>query len=103
MQQARQSVRNLPPDLSILSGIAYFSDNPAIMKKITLQFTSLDDLWDFVLDSKLEFIEINIRKKLLVCQCSEKDVELALTLPGSVTKLWNYEFFVTTDKQHGVL
>ena len=78
IQQARQSVRILPSDVSFLSGIAYFSDNPAIMKKITLQFSSLDDLWDFVLDSKLEFIEINIRKKLLVCQCSEKDVELAI-------------------------
>jgi len=48
------------------------------MKKITLQFSSIDDLWAFVLASKLEFIEINIRKKILICQCSEADVALAL-------------------------
>jgi hypothetical protein len=48
------------------------------MKKITLIFPSIEKLWDFVLQSKLSFVEINLPKLILICSCSETDIANAI-------------------------
>ena len=44
------------------------------MKKITLVFPDIERLWDFVMQSKLSFVEINLPALTLICSCSETDI-----------------------------
>ena len=48
------------------------------MKKITLVFPDIKKLWDFVTQSSLSFVEINLPKLTLSCSCTEADIDLAI-------------------------
>lgn len=46
-------------------------------EKITLVFTSLNQLWNFVREAKINYSEFSAADCTLVCNCSKSDVELA--------------------------
>ena len=47
------------------------------LEKITLNFPSLNLLWAFVRDAKINYIEVNTGKISLDCNCNPADVQLA--------------------------
>ena len=47
------------------------------MKKITLVFPSVQDLWEFKSTVQARFVEINIKALTIICECMDVDVELA--------------------------
>ena len=49
------------------------------MSKVTLSFPSIHLLWAFVQVANLSFVEINLPRIQLTCQCNEKDVSIAIT------------------------
>ena len=49
------------------------------MNKVTLSFPSIHHLWAFVQVANLSFVEINLPRIQLTCQCNEKDVSIAIT------------------------
>lgn len=46
-------------------------------QKVTLVFPSLHDLWGFVREGKINYLELDIKSFTLVCDCEEADLELA--------------------------
>lgn len=47
------------------------------LEKITLTFPSLNRLWEFVREAKMNYTEFNAKDFSLVCNCNPADVELA--------------------------
>jgi hypothetical protein len=47
------------------------------VNKITLIFPSLNQLWQFVREAKINYTEFNAVDFSLVCNCNQADVELA--------------------------
>jgi hypothetical protein len=45
-------------------------------EKITIQFSSLHQLWQFAQKIKANNIEIKTKDCLLICDCSEEDLQL---------------------------
>lgn len=45
-------------------------------EKITIQFSSLHQLWQFAQKIKANNIEIKTKDCLLICDCSEEDFQL---------------------------
>ena len=70
---------NYPSNIAFLAFICYFSVNPNPVSKVTLSFPSIHLLWAFVQVANLSFVEINLPKMQLTCQCNEKDVSMAIT------------------------
>jgi hypothetical protein len=48
------------------------------MKKTTLIFLSLNDLWDFRQAIQANYIEINTKNKSITCDCSKEHIDLAI-------------------------
>ena len=47
------------------------------LQHITLVFPSLNQLWGFVRDAKINYTEFNAADFTLVCDCDQSDIELA--------------------------
>ena len=47
------------------------------LEKITLVFPSLNQLWGFVREAKINYSEFNAADFTLLCNCSEADLEVA--------------------------
>lgn len=57
------------------------------MKKTTIIFLSLKDLWDFRQAIQANHIEINTKNKSITCDCSEEHIKLAINkFNGKVAK-----------------
>ena len=54
-------------------------------EKITLVFPSLNQLWSFVRDAKVNYLEFRDADFSLVCNCNEADIELAKEKYGART------------------
>lgn len=48
-------------------------------REVTLQFPSFEALWAFNLSIHSPFFEFNPRKKMLYCECTDDQINLALT------------------------
>ena len=48
------------------------------MKKVLLIFPSINDLWEFTQVSRCSSCEVKVDQKTLECQCSKKDIDLAV-------------------------
>jgi hypothetical protein len=46
-------------------------------QKITLVFPSLNQLWGFVRDAKINYVEFNEENFTLVCNCPQADIDHA--------------------------
>ena len=47
------------------------------LEKVTLVFPSLNKLWGFVREARINYKELNEKGFTLVCDCSVSDIELA--------------------------
>ena len=54
------------------------------MKPVTLQFSDLDQLWDFAQKVQFRNIEINKNEKTFSGNCNDKEIALALTFYEAV-------------------
>jgi len=48
------------------------------MDKVTLVFPSVQEMWQFKIVSKANYIEINLPARSLTCSCSREEIELAV-------------------------
>lgn len=46
--------------------------------EVTLQFRSPDELWAFRIETLIDFIKMNKDLNLLTCQCTPRQVQLAV-------------------------
>jgi hypothetical protein len=47
------------------------------LEKITLVFPSLNQLWGFVREAKINYTEFNAADFTLICNCSQSDFDVA--------------------------
>jgi hypothetical protein len=47
------------------------------LQHVVLVFPSLNKLWDFVREARVNYTEFNATDFTLACHCSESDIELA--------------------------
>ena len=52
-------------------------------EKITLVFPSLNQLWGFVREAKINYSEFNAADFTLLCDCSQSDFEVAKVKYGA--------------------
>lgn len=48
-----------------------------LQQDITLKFTSLNKLWEFVRETKINYTDFNAADLTLTCNCYQPDIELA--------------------------
>jgi hypothetical protein len=48
-------------------------------REVTLQFPTFEALWAFNVTIHSPFFELNPRKKMLFCECTDEQLNLALT------------------------
>jgi hypothetical protein len=53
------------------------------MKKVTLLFSSTADLWEFAQSINSAFLQIKLEQKIVICTCSDIDVEKAVDKYGA--------------------
>ena len=51
-------------------------------EKIAIQFSNLHQLWQFAQKIKASNIEIRTRDRLVICDCSEEDLQLVKKYEG---------------------
>jgi hypothetical protein len=49
------------------------------MKRVTLKFPTLFLLWSFTQTLQSHSVEINTRERILICDCTEENIEEAVT------------------------
>jgi hypothetical protein len=49
------------------------------MKRVTLKFPTLFLLWSFAQTLTSHSVEINTRERTLICDCTEENIEAAVT------------------------
>jgi len=54
-----------------------------MIEKVTLVFPSLNGLWNFVRECKVNYLEVVNETFSLVCSCGESDVNIAKTKYGA--------------------
>jgi len=60
-----------------------FQINNMTLEKITLTFPSLNQLWEFVRETKMNYTEFSAADFSLICNCNQADVELAKAKYGA--------------------
>ncbi|MGZ3845847.1 MAG: hypothetical protein ACXVLT_05365 [Flavisolibacter sp.] len=55
------------------------------LEKIVLIFPSLNQLWNFVREAKINYTEFDAATSTLICNCSKPDIELAKEKYGART------------------
>ena len=58
--------------------------NNMTLEKNVLVFPSLNQLWNFVREAKINYTEFSAPNLTLVCNCSKSDVELAKEKYGAI-------------------
>jgi hypothetical protein len=53
------------------------------MKKVTLLFSSTADLWEFAQSINSAFLQIKLEQKIVICTCSDVDVQKAIDKYGA--------------------
>jgi len=54
------------------------------LQKVTLIFTSLNQLWGFIREAKINYTELIERDFTLICDCTSSDIELAKQKYGAI-------------------
>ncbi|MFL5740862.1 MAG: hypothetical protein ACJ75B_11635 [Flavisolibacter sp.] len=53
------------------------------MNKVTLQFRSAQDLWQFKQLIKNQSIEINVKELKAICYCTNREIDMAIQKFGA--------------------
>jgi len=48
------------------------------MEMVTLQFNTAKKLWTFRLEIEAQDLKVDLKQRTLTCQCSPKDIKLAI-------------------------
>ena len=54
--------------------------------KIVIRFKSLYELWQFLQTIKTPSVEIRIKERLLICECSNEEIQSAVKYGGEIIR-----------------
>ena len=71
-------------------------------KKVVIKFKSIHQLWAYAQAIQAYSIEIIASELILICDCSDRDLDLLTQYDGHIIENYTSAFNQTPNKQHSV-